>query len=818
MTAKLTTVVGQLNIVGGAWRSDAPNQVAVREPKSADKPGAGKGDLFVLVEVHSQTKDRHTIERQLAETIRDAYYLAPGSTTAGLRRAIQAAGDLLYDHNAIVGREERVVGGAVALVVKDKDAFVAQIGPAACFAVLGNFVRRYPAQSAWLDEAFTPHQDAAEAALGFRTVVEPHLHHLRINPSDVLVLADSGLAGQLPPGVVAKTVGADSIKAAVKNLGNVAQSKDCSALVLGVVEQQPKLVPAPLKNVSPPKLGRFFHHAGHQPEEPDAAAQPEPVATQTAAPARTPFPWLPGRAKQAPAPHAAVEPRRGVKQAAIKTGAVPPKRRPTRTLHTGLAEFDLEPEEEPVLASTAPEPALTAGLGYRPRSEPNTGGKPMGSWLGKGILVIIALLGHALKSIFSLAAPSASRPGGHRQAGLQAQRPPSRPLVSWAMLRNLAIAIPLVVAAIVGVSYLQKDRMREAEYQELISSAQTKFEQAQAVDRPSALGLIGEARSLLTQAEQIKPDQPEIAELRNQMADAADKLANVQRLYYLPQLRQYTDPGTNLKSLIVQGVEIYVLDSGNGRVFHHRLDDLGEALLPDDDSLLLVSRGQAVEGATVGQLLGMAWVPAGGNRQTSDLVILSSSGLFEYHPTWGLGATTIAGAESMVYPAAVSSFFGNFYVLDPQANALFRYLPTGNGYDAPPESYFPADHPVDLSAAVDFAIDGAVYVLFSDGRIGKYLSGEPVDFNITGLDVPFNNPVSIFTAPSEEVQYVYVADAGNQRVVQLNKDGSFVRQFKPRPGEAVSFANLQDIYVDELGGRLYLLDSNNLYVANMPAE
>jgi hypothetical protein len=109
-------------------------------------------------------------------------------------------------------------------------------------------------------------------------------------------------------------------------------------------------------------------------------------------------------------------------------------------------------------------------------------------------------------------------------------------------------------------------------------------------------------------------------------------------------------------------------------------------------------------------------------------------------------------------------------------------------------------------------------VLFKDGRIGKYLSGEPVEFNVSGLDMPFNNPVAIFTAPNEEVQHIYVADAGNQRIVQLNKDGSFVRQFKPRAGEAVSFASLQDIFVDEIGGRLYILDSNNLYVANIPNE
>jgi hypothetical protein len=45
-----------------------------------------------------------------------------------------------------------------------------------------------------------------------------------------------------------------------------------------------------------------------------------------------------------------------------------------------------------------------------------------------------------------------------------------------------------------------------------------------------------------------------------------------------------------------------------------------------------------------------------------------------------------------------------------------------------------------------------------------------------------------------------------------------VRQYKPRTGEAVGFANLQDVYVDEISGRLFVLDSNNLYLGKMPVR
>ncbi len=832
MTAEITTVIGQLNIMGGNWRGDAPNQVAVREPKSAGAPGAGKGDLFVLTEVRGAKSNYKALEQKLAEIVRDTYYLDRGSVTASLRRALQAAGDQLYQRNSPVSVDERIVAGVVALVMSHDDAFVAQIGPAALFAVLGDHIQRYPTKSVWLDEALPPRsakqrkssEDENESALGISPVIEPNLYHLRVSPQDMLILADSGLAGQLPLGEVVKAVAGRNIKTAIKNLGQVAQASDCSALALMVVEETPSNFGSFLKrNASPPN--RKSAAAAALPVEPEPAVEAlvesqvlaktasggllaTPLA-KTRSMIQQPVQWLGTVSKQSGQANEVEE----------DSFSPPPKIReleddiplPKATSHPGQKTA----QEAKVMASMA------RGSNFEPKLRPSQSrSTPFGQifrWLGIILLLPIVVLGRGVSAILNLTSGDAS---GHtpRQAGAQAYRNQPAPPVSWKSLVYVALAIPLLVTLIVGVIYWQKGRQREAEYTEFVTGAQNKFQQAQGVDPGTALGLMAEAEVLLGEAEKIKSGQPEITELRQKMAEQTDKVGNMQRLYYLPQLRQYTDEGTNLKSILVQGVELYVMDAGTDRIFHHRLDDLGEALLPDDESLLIVSRGQVVDEVTVGDLLAMTWMPAGGNRQTSDLVVLNSTGLLEYNSNWGITTSALAKPEPVVLPVAVDSFFGNFYVLDPQANRLWRYLPTADGYNAPPESYFPADQPVDLTHAVDLTIDGAVYVLFKEGRISKFEGGQPVGFNITGLDKPLSNPVAIFTAPNELVQHIYVADTGNRRVVQLNKDGSFVRQFKPREGEGVSFTNLQDIFVDEIGGRLYVLDSNGLYVGNIPAE
>ncbi len=821
MTAEMTTVIGQFSIVNGQWHNDAPNQVAVSEPKSAGGPGVGKGDLFVLAEVRGQTGTRETIERQLVETVRDSYYLARGSITASLRRAIQTAGDLLYDRNYAVSVDERVIGGVVALVRCQEDLFVAQIGPTACFAILGDHVRRYPDKSIWLDEVMGPEQMEDEPLLGIRTLVEPQLYHLRVGPEDVLVLADSGLASQVSLDDAVDAVDGSNVKIALKNLGSMVQANDCSAMVLAMVERvQPSL--GPLKMNAPASLAKFLRRHQGSPAGSTLEPVPEPVSAASTQPASRHSLEISGSSGRMVTGPGGTNDELAPPPSQTKAPAVTQTQQTTRQMAVEPASFQEEEGdvEEGVkeLASTAHEAAFKPHF----RSDRELDGDEssvLGRALrgfGAALLTLIVFLGNGLKAVLSLVMPNVDH-YTTPQAGMQAQRHRSW-FLSWKTLLYIALVIPLLVSIVAGISYLQKGRMLEAEYQELVTTAQNKFRQAQSVDATAAFSLMNEANALLTQAEQIKPDQPEIETLRTQMADEADKLGNVQRLYYLPQLRQYTDPGTDLKDIVVQGVELYVLDTGNDRVYHHRLDDLGESLLPDDDTLILTARGQAVDEIVVEDLLSMTWMPAGGSRQTSDLLVLNSTGLLEYHPNWGITTSALASGDLLVTPVAVSSYFGNFYVLDPQANTLLRYLPTVDGYSGSPESYFPVEQAVNLTGAVDMAIDGAIYVLFRDGRIEKYLSGEPTEFNLAGLDKPLSNPVAIFTAPNEEVQHVYVADAGNQRIVQLNKDGSFVRQFKPRSGEAVTFANLQDIYVDEIGGRLYILDSNSLYVGNIPTE
>ena len=116
------------------------------------------------------------------------------------------------------------------------------------------------------------------------------------------------------------------------------------------------------------------------------------------------------------------------------------------------------------------------------------------------------------------------------------------------------------------------------------------------------------------------------------------------------------------------------------------------------------------------------------------------------------------------------------------------------------------------------AIDGNLYVLFADGRILKFFNGEPQPFPMDGLPTPMRSPTTIVVGGPQEPEaegYVYVTDAGNERIVQFNKAGAFVRQLQAKSGEP-QLRNLRGIHVDEERGRIFILSGRTLWLADIP--
>jgi hypothetical protein len=118
------------------------------------------------------------------------------------------------------------------------------------------------------------------------------------------------------------------------------------------------------------------------------------------------------------------------------------------------------------------------------------------------------------------------------------------------------------------------------------------------------------------------------------------------------------------------------------------------------------------------------------------------------------------------------------------------------------------------------AIGDSIYLLYADGAIRKFSTGEADTFDISDWDTPPSNPTSIFTRPPAETRWIYVADRGNSRIVQASKEGQFKQQFRVADATASEsgdpLAGATDLFVDEIAGQAYLLSGRELYLLRLP--
>ncbi|MGE5603311.1 MAG: hypothetical protein ACM30E_09685, partial [Nitrososphaerales archaeon] len=271
------------------------------------------------------------------------------------------------------------------------------------------------------------------------------------------------------------------------------------------------------------------------------------------------------------------------------------------------------------------------------------------------------------------------------------------------------------------------------------------------------------------------------------------------------------ETGHQLARVVVSGESVFVLDKGPNEVYRFIRSSLGDSVKPASDKPV-VRKGDPAGDKTVGDLLDMTWIEAATANQRSMLHVLDVTGdLIGFDEVYGQKLMKI-NRDKWSTPQLLAGYNGNLYVADPGAGQIWRYAPTANGYESEPTGWFQAGKAPDMANLVGMAIDGRIWLLYSDGRLLKFLSGEQQPFAWTGLPTPLNSPTAL--AVSQEGDRLYVADPGNARIIEATKDGKFLRQFKAREGDVLR--NVRHLYLDEAKGFFYLLTGDQLYKASVP--
>jgi hypothetical protein len=267
--------------------------------------------------------------------------------------------------------------------------------------------------------------------------------------------------------------------------------------------------------------------------------------------------------------------------------------------------------------------------------------------------------------------------------------------------------------------------------------------------------------------------------------------------------------------VIAWGNEVYVLDAGLGRVYYHVLNDARDALRDQTSSQTLLEEAEPVNGQTVGKLVDIAWLPTGGDRQSGSLLVIDRNALVvEFDPAWEQQQHTmnLGGRDVWRSPIAAKTFDGNLYLLDSVTNQIYRY--NKDQYENAPLSWLKTE--IDASNAFDLGIDGNIFVIHENGTMGKFFGGESTPFEMTGIPQPLVHASALYLDIEERAKHIYIADPSALRIVQLTRDGAFVRQFRLPADQERLFSQLSGIFVDESGGKIFFVAANALYVVDLP--
>ncbi|MBV8086881.1 MAG: hypothetical protein JO247_18905, partial [Chloroflexi bacterium] len=360
----------------------------------------------------------------------------------------------------------------------------------------------------------------------------------------------------------------------------------------------------------------------------------------------------------------------------------------------------------------------------------------------------------------------------------------------------------VLILVLMGVRTVKAQQAKQLQqrFDSLITAAGQLEAQARASgDKNESQSLIHRAQALVDQANTLEPSQSRVATLRKDLQGDLDRLDNILALPDPVVLASLSTVGKDVNGTQVGGSSggLFVIDAGGHR-------------------LIQVAPGQKVASAVA--MKG----DKNGSNQLADpklvsvvdgqaLMLDSNRNLWRYDPSKkNLEQIGLKSSDTWKDATAMAGYGPNVYVLDATVGNIYRYASRGGQFTDAPTRFLAKDDTDMLGKAVSLAIDGSVWALTSDGQVLKLEGGARVPFSISGLPQPIGKAAQLYTDAG--VSSLYVLDVANSRVLQLAKDGRYLKQFNLNlPAPAVSFS------VDEPARALYVLSANNVYQYALPS-
>ena len=343
-----------------------------------------------------------------------------------------------------------------------------------------------------------------------------------------------------------------------------------------------------------------------------------------------------------------------------------------------------------------------------------------------------------------------------RRGTVSGQLPPT-----WLVIA-VGLGILLTLVGIITVPRLLSEQSGER-YASLIDGAQQRLSTAKVQTDPAARRTaLTEAQALLLEAKDAKPNDPDVASLLAQTAQAIgvmDAIKAPAAVDVIGSLDQFGDKPVSVTRLTVGDSQAYLLDNASGQVISMSLDTGDRKVVYAEDKTLKRGRPVATAYLDSGDLGGLALI-ADASRQ-----------LWSYSPTAGVKPVAL-GAPANLNVTDIATSGRDLYVLDASQSVVYRFTQSNGGFGDAPTKVLETP---DLAAARRLMVDSQILTSDANGTLHSFSGQLALQLSQAGIDKKL-----IADAVPQDVTKdgdLALLDAPNDRVITLKRDGTFAGQF-----------------------------------------
>lgn len=353
------------------------------------------------------------------------------------------------------------------------------------------------------------------------------------------------------------------------------------------------------------------------------------------------------------------------------------------------------------------------------------------------------------------------------------------PRLHKGLIAVFLIAIALFFGNIYRQSRSEQTIANQAEYQSTLHDLQQQHNQIRASllyrNKEGARKLLAEAQEKLQQLTAIAgKNAPVVATLRQEQQEYLDTLSNVT---VIENPHAVATVANNAAHLAMANGVLAAFAPNDTAVdgVHTQTGETFAAAMPTP----------AVHGTRLNDESVLVFGKEAGVEITADETTETITGVFER-------------ADERII--ATGSYNGRLYAIDADQDELWRYAVNFNSKQA----WLKED--MELDTVSGMAIDGYIYLAFTDGSIRRYLSGYQNEFEPAQVTPALTSANGISLTGTSDQGQVYVLDRANNRIVVFDKTGAFIAQYR-----FDTLAPIADFTVTDDNTRGYVLSEGTVY-------